>query len=235
MEALKRIECPTCTNENCFIKRHCSPEWLTNISNNKSSSRYKKGKTIFLERGHVMGVYFIYAGKVKITISSTNGKEQIVRLARDGHILGHRGYGGEKYAIGSMAIEESIICFVNNEVMYEACFANPLFTFNLMMFYSKELRKSEQRIKFLAQMTVREKTAYALIYLLDTFGIDRRSKALKISLTRREIGSIVGLNADQISRILTDFKKEKILMTEGKIIRLTDTKKLLKLVKKYMS
>jgi CRP-like cAMP-binding protein len=165
-----------------------------------------------------MGIYFIYQGKVKVTISGANDKEQIVRLAKEGHILGHRGYGGESYPIGAEALEDSSICFVTNELLYDTFITNPEFTYHLMMFYSRELRKSEQRIKYLAQMNVREKVAFALIYLVDTFGLNQTEKTLNIALSRNEIGSIIGINADQVSREISKLKKDNVLNTKGKKI-----------------
>jgi CRP-like cAMP-binding protein len=235
MKSRNDIECETCSNENCFIKKYCSQEWISKISKSKSNIRCKKGHSIILEGSPVMGMYFIYKGKVKVTIIGGNDKEQIVRLAADGHTLGHRGYGGENYPIGATSVSDSVVCFVDNEILYKAFMANPEFTFQLMMFYSKELRKTEQRIKYLAQMTVREKVAFALYYLTDIFGFRKGEKTLNVILSRQEIANLAGTTADQVSREITGLKKEKILDTNGKKIIIINSKKLQEIIQAYSS
>jgi CRP-like cAMP-binding protein len=233
MDRRKIVECETCMNKNCFIKRHCSLVWISKISASKRNIHRKRGKYIIWEGNPVMGIYFIYRGKVKITITGENDKEQIVRLATDGHVLGHRGYGGESYPISAVAIDDSWICFVNNDTIYDAFMANPKFTYHLMKFYSQELRKSEKRIKYHAQMTVKEKVVAALLYIKDTFGLFPEEKALNVILKRKEIAAIAGTSSEQVSREINALKKEKILDKKGKIIILKDIEKLREIVKDY--
>ena len=229
------IKCETCSNENCLVNKYCSSKWISKISASKSNLRFKKGQSIIREGSPVMGMCFIYKGKVKVTITGGNNKEQIVRLATDGHTLGHRGYGGENYPIGAKAVGDSLVCFVNNEMLYKAFMTNPEFTFQLMMFYSRELRKSEQRIKYLAQMTVRERVAFALNYLIDTFGFHEGEKMLNVILSRQEIANLAGTTADQISREISDLKKEKVLDTTGKNIFIINRRKLQEIIQSYSS
>jgi len=180
-----------------------------------------------------MGIYFIYRGKVKVTIKGENDKEQIVRLAKDGHILGHRGFGDESYPISASAIEDSLLCFVDNTTIFDAFQSNPEFTYHLMMFYSKELRKTEQRIKYLAQMNVTEKVVAAILYIKDTFGWCPEEKTLNVALKRKEIAAIAGTTSEQVSREINALKKEKILGKKGKIIILKNIEKLKDLIKDY--
>lgn len=221
-----------CSEDNCFLKQHTSQDWLTIINDKKNLAHYKKGHHIITEGNSVMGLYFICKGKVKVTTLGLNGKEQIVRLASDGHILGHRGFGHETYPIGAVAMEESLVCFISNELAHEVMMHNPLFTYELMMFYSRELRKTESRIKYLSQMTIKERVGEALLYLVDTFGVTS-DKKINISLSRSEIAELAGTNADQVSRSITEFKEEKVLNTDGKDLVLLNPAKLHELVGQY--
>lgn len=203
------------------------------MSQAKNQSIYKKGRNIIVEGQPVFGIYFVQHGKVKIISTGLDGNEQVVRLAADGHVLGHRGYTSETYSIGAIAMTDSIICFFDNHVLYDGFMANPRFTYNLMMFYSRELRKIEQRIKYFAQMTVMEKVAFALLYIWETFGLDEHEKSLKISLSRQEIANIAGTTADQVSRQITLLKNEKAISTKGKKIFITNQDLLKNMISRY--
>jgi CRP-like cAMP-binding protein len=227
------ISCITCKNEHCLIKQ-CSPEWIKIIDVKKNQSRYKKGENIIREGDPVHGIYFILSGKVKVITTGLNEKQQIVRLANDGHILGHRGFAGDVYPIGAISMDDSLICFVENETLDEMFMSNPKFTFALMMFYSHELRKVEQRIKNIAQMNTREKVAEALLYLIEIFGLGEQQE-LNIFLSREDIAALAGTNAEQIIRQLTDFEKEKIISKKGKKIIILDQEELKKAIRQINS
>lgn len=222
-----------CANKSCLVQRFGSYKMMDEIDLKKSQSWYKKGSYIITEGSPVTGIYFIYQGKVKVVTEGLMGKEQIVRLANDGHILGHRGYGGEIYPIGAVALEETVVCFIDNETLEQAFLEYPQFTIGLMMFYSQELRKTEKRIKYLSQMTVREKIAEALLYLIEMFGIKKKTKAMDVNLSRGEISELAGTNADQVSRVISDFKKEGILDTRGRRIIILDHDRLKEVIGSY--
>jgi CRP-like cAMP-binding protein len=231
----KNTFCKECPNNNCFIKKHCSDEWLDNLSQVKYQFIQKQGQYIFIEGNPVFGIYFIKDGKVKVTSSGHLGKEQIIRLATDGHILGHRGLGGDFYPVSAVSLEDTTLCFFENKILHEAFMANPEFTHGLMMFYSHELRKAEVRMKHLTQMNVREKTADAILFIREAFGLSKDGQTLNITISREEIAGLAGTSVGQIIHNLTDFQKEKIIAKKAKKIQILDEKKLAAIVSFYYS
>ena len=228
----KNILCPSCTKSNCLVK-FCSMEWQEKIGNRKSMSLYPKGQYVIMEESHVLGVYFIYHGKIKVVSSNERGKEQIVRLAGDGHMLGHAAIGHETYPIGAVTMENAKICFVDNQTIYDAFMENPHLTYQTMMYYSRELRKSELRTKYFAQMTNEEKIIYSLIYVAETYGISEKDQSLNINLPRQDIADIVGTNAEQVSRVISYLKEKDLIETEGRAIKIVELHKLMELISNY--
>ncbi len=228
----KTIDCNKCKNDQCLIKL-CDKKWLKLVNGKKHQTVLSKGQPIFLEGYPVFGAYFIQQGKVKICSSNFSGKKQIVRLANDGHILGHRGYSGETYPVEAITLEDSRICFIDNQTLYDAFRSNPEFSFRGMMFYSKELRKSELRSKFFAQMTIEEKVIFAILYIASTFGLTKKENALDVNLSRQEIAEIAGTNAEQVSRIITSLNKLKLIKTHEKKIIIADKEALKKRIVRY--
>lgn len=210
----KKIDCFSCENELCLIKT-CGSGSIALLEEKKTQLVLDKGQAIFQEDAPVFGLFFIQKGKVKVVSSNLDGKKQIVRLANKQHLLGHVGTGYETYPIGAFALENTRVCFFDSDLMVEAFKQNFDLSFCVMMFYSKELRKSEIRTKYLAQMTVREKIVFSLIYVVDTFGICSSSNTLEASLSRSEIASIAGTNSDQVSRTITALKSDGLISTDG--------------------
>lgn len=228
-----RIECAECKNEKCFIKHGCFGEWLNKISSNKNQLWYKKGDYIFHEGEPIYGIHFIQQGGVKVATTSLHGREQIVRLAKEGQILGHRGLGRTSYYFNSVALMDSLICFVENELFYDACMNCPTFAFNLIFFYASELRRAELRVKYQAQMNIREKVAMAFIYCYEVFGINPETKKLNISLSRQDIADLAGTTAEQVTRQLGDLENKKLIARKKREILFLNIKKLEDLVSDY--
>jgi CRP-like cAMP-binding protein len=215
------------------VQQYCSEEWISILDDQKDILRYKSGQYIFTEGSPVKGLYFIFHGKVKVITQGLSGNEKIIRLAGEGHILGHRGYGGKAYPIGAVALDETILCYINNEKLYDAFMSNPKFTYGLMYFYADELRRTEKRLKYVSQMTVMEKVAEALTYMIDAFKMQDDRKGIKVILNRKEIASLVGTNAEQVSRILAEFRSEGIVDFDKRIILILNKNKLQHIVEKY--
>lgn len=208
------VNCINCNNQ-CFLKL-CKPKYLKEMP----TKQYivKKDEYLFKEGEPVTEMYFIQHGKVKVVSTGLDGKRQIVRLAGNGQIVGHRGYKNEIYSISAIALEESRVCSINNDTLYGIMKKNFDLVHNLMMFYSLELRKSELRAKCFAQMTVKEKVAYALLYIKETFGLNN-DNSLNVAIYRKEIGEIAGTNDEQVSRALIELRKEKLIeISKRKII-----------------
>jgi len=108
---------------------------------------------------------------------------------------------------------------------------NPNIAYNLMMFYSNELRTSESKIKKMAQMNVTEKVADSLLYLKLYFGIiNDEGIIIDADISRQDIADLAGINKEQLSKVLSDFKKESLIKIIDKKIHIVN----LKLLNKYV-
>ena len=110
---------------------------------------------------------------------------------------------------------------------------NPEFAYNLILFYALELRRTELRVKYYAQMNIREKVAVAFDYLHEIFGTDPKSKMLNIELSRREIADIAGTTPEQVTRQLSDFEAEKLILRHKREIQILNHKGLENIVRNY--
>ncbi len=64
-------------------------------------------------------------------------------MAKEGEIIGHRGFGTEEYySIGAIALEDSTLCYFSKDLLQEILHKTPQFTYDMMLFYANELNKS---------------------------------------------------------------------------------------------
>ncbi len=227
-----QYECNLCENDHCFLKKFCESSWVSLVSATKSNSTFTERQTVFHERTRVPGLYFIKKGKVKVVSGTANGEEHIHRLASEGDILGHRGIGDEVYPIRAETLEPTELCLIENDMLNDLFFANPWFTVELMMFYSKELRKTEMRSKYLSTMDIHEKVGTTLLYIHDTFG-EKSDGVLAGSLTSLEIAQLNGTTSPQVEKGLTYLHDQGLIEKRNEGIHLRDMEGLQKLVAPY--
>lgn len=228
-----KIECADCTNHNCFVKKYCTGNALAEISAAKNQDFYRKGDSIFREGNTMLGIHFIQKGGVKVVTPNINGREQIVRLASDGNILGHRVLGNDKYYFNAVALMDTTVCFVETSVFKDTCMNSPDFAYGLILFYALELRRTELRVKYQAQMNIREKVAESFVYLHEIFGTNPKTKTLNVEFNRQELADAAGTTSEQVSRQLNDFEEEKLIARKKREIQILNIKGLQKIVSNY--
>ncbi|MEP5340800.1 MAG: Crp/Fnr family transcriptional regulator [Algibacter sp.] len=218
---LSGISCGVCINIKCLIKKALPTLSTLDLVKEKNDIRCKKGQQFIIEGAPVNGLFFILKGTVKVFRTGINGREQIVRFAKDGEIIGHRGFGTEEYySIGAIALEDTVLCYFPKHVLQETLRKSPEFTYNMMLFYANELNKSESKVKSLSQMTVRERIVDTLLYINRKFG--DINGFLNLPLSRKEYADYAGTTEEQVIRVFSLLKKENLITAKGKKIGIVD-------------
>ena len=214
----------SCEHKNCFLCRLCLPEWIPAIEANKKTTHYKKGELIFKEGEEVKGIYFVYSGTVKIHKKWGNEKELIIRFAKGGDIIGHRGLGIEMlYPISGTALENTTTCFIDLNFFKTTITVNNDFTIKLLMFYAEELQRSERKMSNLAHLQVKGRIAFSLLSLKAKFGTTPGG-SIDILLSRQDLASYAGTTYETVFRILNEFVQDGLIRLEGKNIILLNDK-----------
>jgi CRP-like cAMP-binding protein len=218
-----------CNQNNCFLFNNCMKEWHPAILQNQKTFRVKKGEVIFKEGDEVKGVFFVNSGNVKVHIKWDAYKELIVRFAKTGSIVGHRGIGSNTgYHVSATALENSVICFVDIDFFEATLKVNTEFTYNLLHFFASELRESERKMRNLAHMSVKGRVAESLVLLQKQFGITDEG-FINIDLSRQDLASFSGATYETVFRVINELVNEKLVALSGKSIAIIDQHGLLKL------
>jgi CRP-like cAMP-binding protein len=218
-----------CNQSNCFLFNNCMKEWHPAILQNQKTIRVKKGEVIFKEGDEVKGVFFVNSGNVKVHIKWDAYKELIVRFAKTGSIVGHRGIGSNTgYHVSATALENSVICFVDIDFFEATLKVNTEFTYNLLHFFASELRESERKMRNLAHMSVKGRVAESLVLLQKQFGITDEG-FINIDLSRQDLASFSGATYETVFRVINELVNEKLVALSGKSIAIIDQQGLLKL------
>ena len=221
--------------ENCIIRQMNSfkalkKEELKQMADNKKTKTIKKGEIIFKEGERLGGVFCVRNGISKLSKMSDNGRDQIVKIATKGEVLGHRSViSSEATNLSAVALEDMEVCFIPKSHIEEPLQTNPVFTNAVLKHMAQELKFADDIIVNMSQKTVRQRLAEVLLYLEENFGIDQEGY-LYLQLSRADIADVVGTATELLIRTLTKLKKEGLVVTAGKRIQILDKKALLHIV-----
>lgn len=221
--------------ENCIIRqlnalKALSKEELKKISDSKVTKSVKKGDALFEEGEKLNGVFCVRNGVSKLSKMSDNGKDQIVKIATKGEVLGQRSVITEESTnLSAVALNDMEVCYIPKNHLTDNISNNVEFTKAILVHMANDLKFADNVIVNMAQKTVRQRIAEALRYLDKNFGVDQDGY-IAMTLTREDIANVVGTAKEACIRTLTSFKKEGWITTDGKRIKIEDDKALYRLV-----
>jgi CRP/FNR family transcriptional regulator len=219
-----------CNLDSCFLCKHCLSDWKEVIAFKKKTLHFKKGTVIFKEGNPVEGIFFLTAGSVKVHKQWGEQRELIVRFAKAGDVLGHRGLGGNRlFPVSATCLEDAKVCYISNDFLESTLQTNPAFTYRLMQLYANELQKAEKRMHDLALMEVKGRVALALLELENLFGTDPE-QYISIPVSRQDIASYAGTTYETVFKLFTTWVSEDIITATGKRIKINNTTALQKLI-----
>ena len=214
--------CDSCIIRTNSLFRHLGSQDLQEISLHKITEAHKRGSIIYREGNRMKGFYCVQKGIIKIYKTGIDGKEQIIRFALPGDVIGYRSVvSNEPACTTTEVLEESVLCHIPAYILLKFIQSNGNFAVELMKLTCKELGEANSYITDIAQKTVKERLAEILIHLDEEFGTDERG-VLKVSLTREELSNIVGTATESIIRLLSEFKNSSYLELNGRKIKILD-------------
>jgi len=221
--------------ENCIVRkfnalRAMSKEELKAVSDSKVMKKVKKGQQIFDEGEKLNGVYCVRGGVSKLSKLSPNGKDQIVKLASKGEVLGERSVIAEESSnLSATAVSDMEVCFIPKEAIVSTLHKNPDFTYEVLRHMAHDLREADDVIVNMSQKSVKQRIAEALLYMRNNFGEDSDGY-LALVLSREDIANVVGTATESCIRILSEFRKKDLIKTSGKRMAILEARKLQDLV-----
>ncbi len=193
---------------------------------------FKKNQIIYAEHETPEYLWCLLKGKVKIYKDGVGGRQQILRLIRPVQYFGYRAYFAEEpYVSSTAAFEPSVLGALPMEIVKQTISENNAVAWFFIHELSRNLGRSDSQIVNLTQKHIRGRLAEALVALRDSYGYEDDGMTLKIYLSREDLANLSNMTTSNAIRTLSGFVAEKLLVVDGRSIRILQEARLRKISK----
>jgi len=222
----KVVDFSTSVND---VWRLLSEQERNSLRENASVQHYRKNQKIYSEGDSPKYLMCLLKGKVKIYKAGIGGRSQIIRVIRPMQYFAYRAYfAQEDYQTDAMAFESSTVCLVPLPVVNDLLKSN----FLLCQFFIKQLSVdlgiADERTVNLTQKHIRGRLAEALAFLMDNYGLEE-DNTIDIYLAREDLANLSNMTTSNAIRTLSMFVTEKVIVLDGRKIKILDEEKLRKI------
>ncbi|UPL48761.1 Crp/Fnr family transcriptional regulator [Hymenobacter sublimis] len=227
------VNCQNCPHVQQSLLGACQHGELTFISGGKVHQSYHKGQVIFQQGSRANGLYCVHQGKIKVSKISADGKEHIIRLVKEGDVIGYRSLMmGGNYSTAATALTDCVVCLVPRTDFFSLIEQNAQFAHSLMRLLAKALGEAEERMLHGSYKPVRERLAEALLLLYNVFR-PATDEPFSIPISRDDLAALMGTAKETASRLLSEFRDEGLVATQGSRITILNVGKLSHLAALY--
>ncbi|MEN8123779.1 MAG: Crp/Fnr family transcriptional regulator [Bacteroidota bacterium] len=196
---------------------------LERLGHNCNQVVFQKGDKILIQDALSYNIAFIKEGLVKVHAMGPE-KEQILKIVKGPSYLGIPTTISAKInEYSATAISKTSVCFIGFEVFKEFIKKNGQFAYEIIVELCRgELYNFKKSINQI-QKQGPGKIAEALLYFSEKI-FDKQN--FEIPLTRNELGDLTCSSRETVSRILSDFSKNKIIRLNKNNISILNKKQL---------
>jgi CRP/FNR family transcriptional regulator, cyclic AMP receptor protein len=210
-------DCESCKlNKSSFFCR-LSSKALKDFDTVKSSTLYPEGAVLFLEKQDARGVFVICQGEVKLSISSSEGKTLILRIAKPGEILGLMAVlSGIQYEMTAETLRPSQIAFVRREDFLRFLAQHAEAYAGVVRQLSANYHRVCDQLRTVGlSASAPERLAKLLLEWSDGAEETQGGTRFKMPLTHEEIAECIGSCRETVTRTLSDFRSKRLVTFKG--------------------
>ncbi|HNS15414.1 MAG TPA: Crp/Fnr family transcriptional regulator [Syntrophorhabdaceae bacterium] len=174
---------------------------------------YAKGEVIFQEGEKGDSLYIVLKGQVKVCLYDEDGREYILAA------IGKDGFFGELALIDELPRSANVITLEDSELLIirrhdftRLLMENPTITIAILKVLSRRLREADERIKWLAFLSVEGRVLKYLLGIGEKEGVKVKDYIIiEKGPTQIDIASSCGCSRETVSRMVKSLVKKGIL------------------------
>jgi len=166
-------------------------------------------------------LHALRSGTFKSTVLAPDGREQVCGFHLAGDIVGLDGLADGRHQATVVALEDTQTCAIDYRTLLSPTSGSPTLQDALHRLMSREAARGRWHMLQLARMSALERVAAFLIDLSQRASARGNSgRDIHLHMTRRELGSYLGLTLETVSRSLTSLADLRHLEVDNRHVRI---------------
>ena len=212
------------------IFNHLDKNNLEKIMDKVSHINLKKGQYLYMAGDKINSLYIVSEGAIKITRIISSGKENLVKILKEGDFTGDNAIFSNDNYLDEYAycLTDTRICKIEKEDFIKLLNENPSIALSLINQLNERLNEANKQITRISMEYVEKRLALYLSDLLKKTNDDKN--LVKLPLSRKDLASFLGTSPETLSRKFKDLQKMGLIeQLSIRDIKILDIDKLSKL------
>ncbi|MBI4735130.1 MAG: Crp/Fnr family transcriptional regulator [candidate division NC10 bacterium] len=220
--------CDSCqTREQCIFSG-LSPAQVEAFNRIRHLHHYKPRQAIFHEGTPALGFHIVCAGRVKLSTAGRGGREQVIRIANPGEIIGEESLL-DSHGCNATAepLEDCHTAFIQRDQFMALLESNHQVASRFLLHFCRTLIETQGRLAQMGLGDARSRLAGTLFDLAQRYGRGTAEGVdLDVNLSRAELAAMVGVSPETVMRLLGEFRTKGVLRLDGRRIIVLSVKRL---------
>ena len=221
----------------CSLKSKCLPAALTPAELDAAERsvltrrRIGRGEALYRAGDAFESIYAVRVGFLTSIVNTSGGHTQVLGFQMAGDLVGFDGLDTGLHTCDVVALEDSDVCVIPYRGLAEAATATPALRARIPQLLGQEIEREQAMLQILSTMRSDARVASFLLDIsrrLGARGLSRSEFVLK--MTRGDIGSLLGITIETVSRIMTRFARLGHIHIDGRNVHILDLDALTRMV-----
>jgi CRP/FNR family transcriptional regulator len=197
----------------------------TALERRLTEQRVERGATLFSAGDPGDAMHVITDGKVKISHTSGDGREQAIAILGPGDLLGELSiFDAQPRGATATAVNDTTLATLSESAFHDWLGEHPSAALALLRALAERLRQTNEAMADLVFTDVPGRTAKTLLHLAERFGDEDNRVAH--DLTQEELAQLVGASRETVNKALSDFANRGWIRLDGRAVVILDAERL---------
>ena len=189
--------------------------FLNHVGNGKNMLRVPRKQVLFSQGDTTDAVFYVQAGKVKLTVVSPQGKEAVIAILEPGSFFGEGCLAGQRVQLATATIvDEARIVRIDKQSMLKLLQDDRTFsTLFLAYMLARNLRIQEDLVDQLFNSS--EKRLARILLLMAHSGREGKPEVVIPKISQETLAEMIGTTRSRVSFFMTRFKKMGLIHYDG--------------------
>ncbi len=209
--------------ENCLSCNLCSQGFFCHLPKSvmeafqliKFTIAYPPGAALFLEGQACRGIYLLCSGRVKLSVTSSDGRTLILKISQPGDVLGLNAAISEiPYETTAETGQPCQLNFVKRNDFLKFLTEHGDAAIHAAMQVGRDCQQAYQQLRSFTMSSSSQRIARLILEWSQDSGV-ATTRGIKVALTHDEIGQIIGMSRETVTRTLASFREQHIATLHG--------------------